>query len=59
MRHGARVTILYVKGPLKVLSVGIAKDDGPVGGRIRVSNADTKKELWGLIVDAETVQVGP
>lgn len=59
VRQGARVTILFLKGPLNVLSVGIAKDDGPVGGRIRVSNADTKKELWGRIVDAETVQVGP
>lgn len=59
VRQGARVTILYLKGPLNILSVGIAKDDGPVGGRIRVSNADTKKELWGRIVDAETVQVGP
>ena len=59
VRQGSRVTLLYLKGPLNVMSVGIAKDDGPIGGRIRVSNTESKKELWGRIVDADTVQVGP
>jgi flagella basal body P-ring formation protein FlgA len=59
IRQGARVTIQYVKGPLKILTSGIAKDDGPVGATIRVTNPDYKKDVWALVLDAGTVQVGP
>jgi flagella basal body P-ring formation protein FlgA len=59
IRQGARVTIQYVKGPLRILTSGIAKDDGPVGATIRVTNPDSKKEVWALIIDGGTVQVGP
>jgi flagella basal body P-ring formation protein FlgA len=59
VRQGARITIQYVQGPLKVLALGIAKEDGVAGTSIRVSNLDSKKELWARVVDGETVQVGP
>lgn len=59
IRQGARVTIKYVKGPLMILTSGIAKDDGPVGATIRVTNPDYKKDVWALVIDGGTVQVGP
>jgi flagella basal body P-ring formation protein FlgA len=59
IRQGARLTIQYLSGPLKVMAQGVAKDDGPIGGTIRVTNLDSKKELWARIVSADTVQVGP
>lgn len=59
IRQGARVTIQYVQGALKVLALGTAKEDGPAGASIRVSNLDSKKDLWARVVDSETVQVGP
>ncbi len=59
IRQGARVTIQYVKGPLRILTSGIAKDDGPVGATIRITNPDSKKDLWALVIDGGTVQVGP
>jgi flagella basal body P-ring formation protein FlgA len=59
IRQGSRITIQFVTGPLKILAFGIARDEGAVGGYIRVANVDSKKELWGRIIDGETVQVGP
>ena len=59
IRQGARITIQYVQGGLKVLALGTAKEDGPAGASIRVSNLDSKKDLWARVVDSETVQVGP
>lgn len=58
IRKGARISIQYVSGALKVMALGIAKEDGPLGARIRVTNMDSKKDLWAKIVDGETVQVG-
>ncbi len=59
IRQGARITIQYVQGPLKVLALGIAKEDGVAGMNIRVSNLDSKREVSARVVDGETVQVGP
>ena len=59
IRQGARITIQYLQGPLKVAAVGVAKEDGPAGASIRVSNLDSKKDLWARVVDSQTVQVGP
>jgi flagella basal body P-ring formation protein FlgA len=58
IRKGARISIQYVSGALKVLALGIAKEDGPLGASIRVTNMDSKKDLWAKIVDGETVRVG-
>jgi len=59
IRQGARITIQYLQGPLKVVAAGVAKEDGPAGASIRVSNLDSKKDLWARVVDSQTVQVGP
>jgi len=59
IRQGARITIQYLQGPLKVAAAGVAKEDGPAGASIRVSNLDSKKDLWARVVDSQTVQVGP
>ena len=58
IRKGARISIQYVSGALRILALGIAKEDGPLGASIRVTNMDSKKDLWAKIVDGETVQVG-
>ena len=59
IRQGMRITIQYLSGPLRVLALGIAKEDGAIGASIRVTNLVSKKDLWAQVVDAETVQVGP
>ena len=59
IRQGAQITIQYLQGPLKVVAAGVAKEDGPAGAKIRVTNLDSKKELWARVVDSQTVQVGP
>lgn len=59
VRLGSRVAIQYKKGPLSILAEGIAKDDGSVGSNIRIMNVESKRELWGRVVDGDTIQVGP
>jgi flagella basal body P-ring formation protein FlgA len=59
IRQGGRISIQYLQGSLKVLALGTAKEDGLAGASIRVTNLDSKKELWARVVDGETVQVGP
>jgi len=59
IKQGSRITIQYVHGALKVLALGTAKEDGAAGTSIRVSNLDSKKDLWARVVDSQTVQVGP
>jgi len=59
IRQGTRITIQFVQGPLKIFALGVAKEDGSTGMNIRVSNLDSKKELWARVMDGNTVQVGP
>ena len=59
VRLGARVTIRFEKGPLRILAEGIAKDDGSVGSNVRVMNLESRRELWGRVLDGDTIQVGP
>jgi len=59
VRLGSRITIQYKKGPLYILAEGIAKDDGSVGSNIRIMNTESKRELWGRVMDGDTIQVGP
>ena len=59
IKQGSRITIQYVHGALKVLALGTAKEDWAGGASIRVSNLDSKKDLWARVVDSQTVQVGP
>ena len=56
IRQGARITIQFVQGPLKVLALGIAREDGVAGMNIRVSNLFKKRASPGW---RRNVQVGP
>ena len=59
IRRGARVTIAYATGPLSIQTGGIARDDGAIGSAIRITNSESRRELWGQVVNGDTVQVGP
>jgi flagella basal body P-ring formation protein FlgA len=54
-----RITIRYQSGSVRILALGVAKEDGAIGGNIRVTNLDSKRDFWARVVDDETVQVGP
>ena len=57
VKRGDVITISAAAGALQVTALGKAKSNGHQGERIKVVNIDTKKELYGFVVDAKTVQV--
>lgn len=57
MTRGTRVTILAVKGGVRVTAIGEALEDGQEGQVIRVRNLDTNRQIQGVVRDAATVEV--
>ncbi|HHE74042.1 MAG: flagella basal body P-ring formation protein FlgA [Deltaproteobacteria bacterium] len=57
VKRGDIVTVKAVSGALLVTTLGKAKSKGRQGERIKIVNIDTKKELYGYVVDAKTVKV--
>jgi flagellar basal body P-ring formation protein FlgA len=57
IRRGDVVRIVAESPGLKVTTQGVAKEDGGVGERIRIINANSKKVIYARIVDSQTVQV--
>jgi len=57
IKRGDFVKILVQIGNLRVMSKGIAKEDGYVGKVIRVKNVDSQKELYGKVKDHTTVKI--
>ena len=57
IKRGDVVTLSAASDTLRITTLGKAKGDGRQGERIKVVNLDTRKELYGYVVDAKTVVV--
>jgi flagellar basal body P-ring formation protein FlgA len=57
VKKGERVTLLVENDYFKITSIGEAKEEGRAGERIRVVNISSQKELFGRVVDGQTVRV--
>ncbi len=57
IKRGDRILLLASKGSLKITVPGIAKSKGLKGGVIPVENIQTKKVVYGEVIDANTVRV--
>ena len=57
IRRNDRVRLVAKKGLLRVVTMGIAKSDAVLGGRISVVNMGSGKTVMGEVIDAETVKV--
>lgn len=57
VQRGDRVTVRVRSGNLTILGVGLAKADGRLGGQIPVANEDSRRIVYGRVVDAGTVSV--
>jgi flagella basal body P-ring formation protein FlgA len=57
IQRGDRVKILVENGPLKIETIGVAKNSGGIGAQIRVENISSKKTVVGRIRDATTVEI--
>ena len=57
MSKGDTVVILIRSPGLSIRSKGICEEDGTYGDMVKVINADTKKVLYGHVLDSGTVEV--
>ncbi len=57
VKRGDRVTLLVENDYFKITSMGEAKEDGRSGDRIKVVNISSQKEVYGRVIDAQTIQV--
>jgi flagellar basal body P-ring formation protein FlgA len=57
VNRGDKIQILAEKGGMKITAPGIIKEDGFEGGMVQVLNIESKKVIYGRLVDANTVKV--
>lgn len=58
MRVGDKVTIKYTRGPLLLTADGVARENGAIGNRIKVTNSLSRKIITAVVVNATTVAIG-
>jgi flagella basal body P-ring formation protein FlgA len=57
VRRGDIVTLLAESESLKVTTLGEVRKTGRLGERIQVINLDSRKVLYGRVIDAKTIKV--
>ena len=57
IREGDKVKLVAAKGALSVVTMGVAKSDGPAGAQIFVENVTSGKVVVGRVKDHATVDV--
>ncbi len=57
VRKGDVIKLLIKRESFMVVTKGISKEDGKKGEVIRVKNLDSHKDLYGKIIDSETVAI--
>ena len=57
VKRGDKVFIIAESPGMRITALGEARDNGAAGDTIRVVNLDSKKSLYGSVIDASTIQV--
>ena len=57
VKKGDRVILLVERDHFRITAQGEVREDGREGDRIRVVNTSSKKEVYGRVLDAQTVEV--
>jgi flagellar basal body P-ring formation protein FlgA len=57
VNRGEKILILAEQGSLKITAPGIIKEDGYEDAMVQVLNIESKKIIYGRLVDANTVKV--
>ncbi len=58
MRQGDRVTLVVETDGFQIMAAGEAKGEGFLGKQVPVINIDSKRVVYGKVLDATMVQVG-
>jgi flagellar basal body P-ring formation protein FlgA len=57
VKKGERVILLIENPSFKITTLGETQEEGREGERIKVVNISSKKETYGRVLDAQTVQI--
>ena len=57
VKNGDRILLIAQKGPLRVTVPGVVKENGFKDDTIRVENIQSKKIIYGTVVDSRTVKI--
>ena len=57
MKKGDRVTIVVQSGSMKITAPGIVREKGFKDSLVQVLNIQTKKTVFGMVMDSKTVKV--
>jgi flagellar basal body P-ring formation protein FlgA len=57
VKKGDRVMLVVEKGSMKITVPGVVKEKGFKNSLIQVQNLQTKKTVFGQVVDPQTVKV--
>ena len=55
--RGDKILIMAQKGGMTITTPGILKEDGYENAMVRVLNIESKKVIYGRLVDSNTVKV--
>jgi flagellar basal body P-ring formation protein FlgA len=57
VKKGDRVTLVVENVNFKITCIGEVKEEGRAGDRIKVTNISSKREVYGQVLDSQTVLV--
>jgi flagella basal body P-ring formation protein FlgA len=59
VRRGRPVELIYARPGLYVSALGVAQEDGALGDPVRVINAESRRQLQGVVSGPDEVAFGP
>jgi flagella basal body P-ring formation protein FlgA len=59
VRRGQRVTLLASAGGLEVRATGLAMNDAPAAGRVKVQNLSSNRIVEGVVETADVIRITP
>jgi flagellar basal body P-ring formation protein FlgA len=59
VRRGQRVTLLASVGALEVRAAGLAMNDAPAAGRVKVQNLSSNRIVEGVVETADVIRITP
>ena len=59
VRRGRPVELIYARPGLYVTALGVAQEDGALGDLVRVTNAESRRPLQGIVSGPDEVAFGP
>ncbi|MCH7622934.1 MAG: flagellar basal body P-ring formation protein FlgA, partial [Nitrospinae bacterium] len=57
VKKGDRVTIIVQSGSMKITAPGLVREKGFKDSLVQVLNIQTKKTVFGMVMDSKTVKV--